>query len=138
MMWWPILNPLPVAGDLPELRKMGYVAMNAILLTPACALVIFANEPLYLTYTDPQVWAVALGYCIPKGADFILENFSGPQAFYILPPLEDQQLGGVIMKVVQEIIDIIILAYIFFKWYAKEKKDDLIEMEGMGMDRTVG
>lgn len=38
--------------------------------------------------------------------------------------VEDQQLGGIVMKFVQEIMYGIILAYIFKQWFKREHKDD--------------
>ena len=41
MMWWPMLNPLPEYQTLSDIKKLGYMFANGILLTPACALIIF-------------------------------------------------------------------------------------------------
>ncbi len=53
MMWWPMLNPLPEYQTLSDIKKLGYMFVIGILLTPACALIIFATAPLFATYTDP-------------------------------------------------------------------------------------
>jgi len=127
MMWWNIINPLPEYERLSDVKKMGYVFANGALLTPSCALIIFASEPLYATYTDPQVWAVALGYCVPKGAEAILAQFSGPEAFALMPAIEDQQFGGIIMKFVQEIMYIAFLFYIFLRWYKRENPSNTVD-----------
>jgi putative membrane protein len=37
-----------------------------------------------------------------------------------LPLLEDQQLGGVLMKIIQEIVLGYVLGVIFFAWFKKE------------------
>ena len=120
LMWWSIVCPLVEMERLSELRKMGYIFANGVLLTPACALIIFANAPLYGTFSDPHVWAKALGYCVPQDSAFLIGSFAGPDFFAVMPPLEDQQLGGVIMKLMQELIYGIILAFIFFRWYRRE------------------
>lgn len=124
IMWWPIIAPIPEQERLTDLRKIAYVFLNGLLITPACVLIIFASQPVYQTYSDPNVWATALGYCVPRGSEEILKELVGPQAFAWLPPRDDQQLGGVIMKVLQEIIYGSALAYIFFNWYINEKKED--------------
>ncbi|GAA3410011.1 cytochrome c oxidase assembly factor CtaG [Paenibacillus hodogayensis] len=125
MMWWPILSPTPELNGLSELKKMGYIFANGVLITPACALIIFASTPVFATYNDPQMWAKAMGYCIPGNAQALLDSFSGPEYFALLDPQEDQQLGGVIMKILQEITYGAALAYIFFNWYIRERaKDD--------------
>lgn len=101
LMWWPILSPLPEWKRLSELLKMAYIIGNAILLYPACALIIFANSTLYQTYAD------------------------APQLISILSTLRDQQLGGILMKVTQEIALGSTLAYIFFQWVRREKLKDI-------------
>jgi putative membrane protein len=101
-MWWPIVNPLPVQEEqLAGLRKIAYLFANGVLITPACALIIFASEPLYQNFMNaPQL--------IP-----------GHDAF------NDQRLGGILMKLIQEIVYGSILSHIFYQWYKKEKQNDL-------------
>ncbi|OUM94694.1 MAG: cytochrome c oxidase assembly factor CtaG [Thermobacillus sp. ZCTH02-B1] len=121
LMWWHVVGPVPEWNRLSELRKMGYIFANGLLLTPACALIIFAGEPLYRVYTDPAIWADALGYCIGGNAAAVLELAGGPSAFTVLGPFEDQQTGGIIMKLVQEVMYGSILAYVFYQWFRKER-----------------
>jgi putative membrane protein len=127
MMWWNVVSPLPEYERLTDVKKMGYVFANGVLLTPACALIIFAATPLYATYSDPTVWAKALGYCVPAGSDFILSEFSGPGSFALFPPLDDQQLGGVMMKLMQEVMYGAILYYIFLRWFKRENPMNKID-----------
>jgi putative membrane protein len=86
---------------MTDLQQMGYVFFNGVLLTPACALIIFSNTELYPAYI--------------QGSQMI---------HFFLTPLEDQQLGGTLMKVIQEFVYGTVLAYVFFKWYRKEKKKE--------------
>ena len=44
MMWWPMLNPLPEYQTLSDIKKLGYMFANGILLTPACALIILRRH----------------------------------------------------------------------------------------------
>jgi len=127
MMWWNVVAPVPEHERLSDVKKMGYIFANGVLLTPACALIIFADGPLYATYTDPEIWAIALGYCVPASAEAILAQFSGPQQFMIFDTLEDQQLGGIMMKILQEIAYGAVLAYNFKRWYSRESKIDVID-----------
>lgn len=125
MMWWQIVCPVPEWNRLTHLRKMAYIFANGMLLTPACALIIFSSSSMYATYSDPEVWAKAMGYCIGGGnASTLLSKFAGgPTFFNLMSPAEDQQLGGIVMKLVQELMYGCILAYVFFQWYKKEHKD---------------
>ena len=100
MMWFPVFSPLPEINRLNDLKKIGYIFGNGLLLTPACALIIFANSTLYDMYANVTV------------------------PFAHLSPMDDQQLGGVIMKIIQEIVYGATLAYIFFRWYRRERKED--------------
>lgn len=127
-MWWPLLTTLPDWKSLSGIKKVGYIFADGVLLTPACALIIFAKVPLYLTYSEPQAWLTALQLCVP--ADMLSGlNLTGPEMFNTLPLVEDQQLGGVLMKIIQEIVYGSILAYIFFQWARREREKDEIDLK---------
>lgn len=101
-MWWPIVSPLSDnKKQLAGLKKLTYIFANGVLITPACALIIFASDPLYATYMQ------------------------APQIFPSLNTFSDQRLGGIIMKLVQELVYGAVLAYVFYNWYKQEKQDDL-------------
>lgn len=120
-MWWPLVNQLEEHQDFSGLKRIGYVFANGILLTPACALIIFANHSIYETYSNPLVWAQAMELCVPASTLANL-NLTGPEMFNTMPLLDDQKTGGVIMKIIQEIVYGFILAKIFFAWYNKENE----------------
>ncbi|MFY0544332.1 cytochrome c oxidase assembly protein [Brevibacillus sp. H7] len=101
MMWWPIVSPISEVGQLAGLRKVAYIFANGVLITPACALIIFANDLLYSTYS--QVPEVLAGHTA----------------------LVDQRLGGILMKLIQEFVYGSILAYVFYHWYQNERQTDL-------------
>ncbi|WP_409343215.1 cytochrome c oxidase assembly protein [Paenibacillus sp. MBLB4367] len=103
-MWFPVFNNATSWKRMSDLQTLAYIFANGVLLTPACALIIFAKDLLY----EPYI-----------GAPLIIEA---------LPPLDDQQLGGTIMKIIQEIVYGFALAYIFFRWFRMERsKDEPIE-----------
>ncbi|PLR69617.1 cytochrome c oxidase assembly factor CtaG [Bacillus sp. UMB0893] len=126
LMWWPLLNDLPEWKELGGIKKIGYIFANGMLLTPACALIIFADTPLYATYADPSAWVSALELCVP--ADMLAGlNLTGPEMFNTLPLVEDQQLGGIMMKIIQEFVYGSLLGIIFFKWARQERERDNLE-----------
>lgn len=127
MMWWPILTPIPEAGKMQDVRKMAYIFVNSVLITPACALIIFASTPMYATYTDASVWAQAMGYCFTGDPAILLQQFDGPTFFGILDPAQDQQVGGILMKLIQEAVNGSVLAYTFVHWMRREGRDDDFE-----------
>jgi len=130
MMWWQIVDPVREWSRLTHVKKMAYVFANGALLTPACALIIFTSTPLYAMYNDPNVWIQAMGYCIPADRAYMLSEFEGGAKFFsLVSPVEDQQIGGIVMKLVQEVMYGIILAFIFRQWFKREHgenaEDDL-------------
>ncbi|NHN28228.1 cytochrome c oxidase assembly protein [Paenibacillus agricola] len=101
-MWWVIICPLPELDRLSELLKSTYIVINGLLLYPACALIIFANDLIYKTYAH------------------------APQITELLNSMEDQQLGGVIMKIMQEGVFAVLLAILFKRWYRRENVEEAI------------
>jgi putative membrane protein len=124
-MWWPVVNKFE-QQTLSGLKKVGYIFADGVLLTPACALIIFADVPLYKTFSDPQAWLNALQLCVPKGTLASLD-LTGPEMFLSMSLLHDQQLGGVLMKIIQEIIYGVMLFFIFMEWYRKEREKEPLE-----------
>jgi len=123
-MWWPLVNQLEEYQGFLGLKRIGYVFANGILLTPACALIIFADQPMYSTFSNPSFWLQAMELCVPA-ATLANLNLTGPEMFNSMPLLEDQRTGGVIMKIIQEIVYGYVLAKIFYTWYRMESKDSI-------------
>lgn len=119
-MWWPVFCPIQKWDRLTYMQKVFYIYANGALLTPACALLAFSRSPVYETYSNPEVWAQALSLCI-AGDTPIPKNLF--QTFSPLSPLLDQQAGGVIMKVIQEIVYGFAVIYTVILW-VKEKKEN--------------
>lgn len=118
-MWWPILNTLEEYQGFYGIKRIGYVFANGILLTPACALIIFGENPMYETFSNPVSWLLAMELCVPSSTLSGL-NITGPEVFNTMPLLEDQKTGGIIMKIIQELVFAFILAKLFFDWVKKE------------------
>ncbi|MBM7097878.1 cytochrome c oxidase assembly factor CtaG [Bacillus sp. H-16] len=127
VMWWHLVPRIQTRYELSELKKIGYMFGNGVLITPACALIIFAGAPLYETYTDASTWATAMAFCLPAGTDIPYELFAGSSALPPLRPLHDQQLGGAIMKVVQELVYGVAIGTIFKQWMNRDKTDNAKE-----------
>lgn len=122
-MNWPLVNKVEGQPKMKNLFKIGYIIANAVLITPACALIIFNPEPMYATYTDGEVWLKAMELCVPSST---LEGLtlSGPELFNNMSPIGDQQLGGVLMKIIQEIIFAVVLFRVFREWWKEEHTDE--------------
>ncbi|EGK13548.1 CtaG like protein [Desmospora sp. 8437] len=105
-MWFSVLCPVPEMDKMSELKKMGYLYANGMLLTPACIMIAFSDTPFFALFHEQS------------------------QMFPILTPLHDQQLGGVLMKIIQEIVYVGVIVYIFFfQWVRKEREKDRLEAE---------
>ncbi len=106
---------------MQPLLKIGYIFANSVLITPACALIIFAPEPLYATYTQGGAWMQAMSLCVPGNVlQGLAPGLTGPEMFTPISTLEDQQLGGIIMKIMQEFTYGAILAVVIFSWFRGE------------------
>ncbi|MCZ8539411.1 MULTISPECIES: cytochrome c oxidase assembly factor CtaG [Psychrobacillus] len=131
-MWWSIIEIKGITGRLHGLKKIGFIIGSAVLITPACALIIFTGTPLYDTYTNSESWLKAMELCVPASTLAGL-SLSGPELFSNMTPIADQQLGGILMKIVQEIIYAVFLMSIFFKWY-KNEQDNAEEITQKALD----
>ncbi|WP_085992500.1 cytochrome c oxidase assembly factor CtaG [Oceanobacillus senegalensis] len=121
IMWLPQLAPVKEVDRLKPLLKIGYIFSNSVLITPACVLIIFASDPLYAAYTQEGAWLTALSLCVPNTVlNGIAPALSGPEMFSPLSLMRDQQWGGIIMKVIQEIAYGSVLTSIIYKWFKDE------------------
>ncbi|MBE3553250.1 MAG: cytochrome c oxidase assembly protein [Kyrpidia tusciae] len=104
--WLPVIQPFSGVKRLSELQKIIYLFVDAVLLTPACAFIIFSNGPLYVAYD-------AMPRLIPSLSIYV-----------------DQQLGGIVMKLTQEAAYIGAIVYIFVQWTRREKELDRRDKKG--------
>ncbi len=97
LMWWPIFSPSE--AHIPK-SSYGVQILYAFLLMvgqlPVFAFLSFANVAIYDTY----VWA--------------------PRIIPGLDALNDQVLGGIIMKVFNMVASLSIISTCFYKWAAKD------------------
>ncbi|MBO1003541.1 cytochrome c oxidase assembly factor CtaG [Pseudogracilibacillus auburnensis] len=120
-MWWPIVTPLKSQDKLNPLIKMGYLLGSILMVSIACALMIFSTKSLYLAYSSQGAWIQALSLCVPTDVLTGLSGtLSGAEMFSPLSAHEDQQLGGIIMMFLQQIIYGFVIAWIFFGWFSKK------------------
>lgn len=121
-MWWPLINKLDNNQSIVGIKKVAYIFANSALILPACVLIIFNDKPMYATYYDPEMWTQALALCVPASTLSMLD-LNGPEMFSNMSLIHDQQLGGVIMKIIQEIIFGTVLARVFIEWYRKDQEE---------------
>lgn len=125
VVWWPLLTPLEDHNKIQPLLKLIYILVNGILITPACVLIIFASTPLFAAYTQDGAWIQAMSLCVPgnvlDGIDTI--TLSGAEMFSPLSTMEDQQLGGIVMKTMQEITYGLLLGKVYFSWAKRRNRE---------------
>jgi putative membrane protein len=95
LFWWPILSPLPEIPRIHYGQQMLYAVASMIAQTPVFFYLTFVGSVHYPTYAN----AIRI---------------------VNLTPLEDQQLGGILMKVVGGLVAFSIFAQAFWAWYRKE------------------
>ncbi|MEX0682989.1 MAG: cytochrome c oxidase assembly protein [Dehalococcoidia bacterium] len=96
MMWWPVITRVPGLPQLGYPQQMAYLFVQSLVPAVIGAFITFSKTAVYGFYADaPRIWGIS--------------------------PVEDQQLGAFVMKVVGSIILWSFIAAVFFKWYAKEE-----------------
>lgn len=124
-MWWPVVTPFKRANNLNPLLKMVYLLGSTVIISIACALLIFSSNPMYEVYTAEGPWLQALSLCVPGDVlDGLAPTLSGADMFSPLNAVEDQQLGGIIMMIIQQIIYGFVIAWIFFTWFSKKSLEN--------------
>ena len=96
ILWWPVLAPRPAIGRLTPPAQMGYLFVASIVPTIPAMLLVFASFPAYGLYE------------------------LAPRVFPILTPGSDQQLAGLLMKVIGDIPLWIGFGIVFFRWQRHE------------------
>ena len=96
-MWWPLVTPSLIKPSLHYSLKLIYLFLLSIAQIIVFGIITYASENIY-------------------------EHYQNSTYMFGLSPLEDQQLGGVIMKVGTALILMGLFIYYFFKWYLSEKR----------------
>lgn len=106
LMWMPVASPLPEIRRIKPPAQMLYLFLQTIVPTVPASFLTFNDRPLYRIYaTFPRLWGVSA--------------------------LTDQQTAGLIMKIAGGFFLWLIIAIIFFRWYASEERQDKAEREGV-------
>ena len=98
VFWWQVLGPLPELEPLSYPGRILFLLLNVFIPTVPAAFLTFADYPIYAVYE----LAPPLG------------GFSAR---------DDQQLAGLIMKLVGGLIIFGTASVLFFRWYLKEERE---------------
>lgn len=95
MMLWSIASPSELLKPSPHGVKMLYIFVLMIGQLPVFAFLSFSDEVLYVSYEfAPRIWG--------------------------LSAVQDQILGGVVMKLSNMVVSVSVLTVSFYQWYQKE------------------
>nr|MBO2480220.1 hypothetical protein [Bacillota bacterium] len=96
--WLPVSPAGPMAKHHSEGKKIVYLFVDALALTPACVFVIFSDRAMYEAYRN------------------------APQLVSWLTALTDQQLGGIIMLLTQHLVYMVVLVILVFQWFYRDQQ----------------
>jgi len=99
IMWWPVLSPVPELPRIPHLLQMLYLFLLGIPMSVTGALITLSDSILYPFYAvAPRVGG--------------------------LSPLEDQQIGGLLMWVLGGLMLWIVMTVIWFRYSVWDQRSD--------------
>jgi putative membrane protein len=91
-LWWPPMAPSPEYGRFTRPLKMGYLFLSTIATIIPSAFLTFADYPLFATYE------------------------LAPRVFTLMTAQQDQQLAGLLMKIVGDLPVWFAFGVVFFRW----------------------
>ena len=96
IMWWPVMSPTPLLPRLGPGMGMLYLFLVQLPMQLLGAIITFADQPIYTWYLSaPRTWG--------------------------LSPLDDQQLGGLLMWVPGNLWIWGAMSVLFFQWAKQER-----------------
>lgn len=99
IMWWPVLSPVPELPRIPHLLQMLYLFLLGIPMSITGALIALSDRVLYPFYAAaPRVGG--------------------------LSPLDDQQIGGLLMWVLGGLMLWIVMTVIWFRYSVWDQRGD--------------
>src|SRR5712664_4181988 len=113
IMWWPVLSPVPELPRIPHLLQMLYLFLLGIPMSITGALITLSGSVLYPFYAAaPRVWN--------------------------LSPIDDQQIGGLLMWVLGGLMLWIVMTAIWFRysvWDARSDAEREVPLEAYSNDQ---
>jgi putative membrane protein len=98
MMWWPVMSYVPELPRLSYPLQMAYLFVQSLLPAVIGSFITFSRTAVYEFYERaPRIWG--------------------------LDPVEDQQIGALVMKLVGSLILWAFIGVAFFRWYAREEAE---------------
>ena len=99
IMWWPVLSPVPELPRIPHLLQMLYLFLLGIPMSITGALIALSDHVLYPFYAAaPRLGALA--------------------------PIQDQQIGGLLMWVLGGLMLWIVMTVVWFRYSYWDQRAD--------------
>jgi cytochrome c oxidase assembly factor CtaG len=97
-LWWPLIQPVPMRRRLTGLQPLGYIGAAKAGLAALGIYLAWSTSALYPYYEHtPRIWS--------------------------LSPVEDQNVGGVIMMVEQSLTLVIVMVALFIAMLARSEEE---------------
>jgi putative membrane protein len=97
-VWWPLVQPVPMRRSLTGMRPLAYVGGAKFGLAALGLYLTWSSSVLYGYYEQvPRIWG--------------------------LSPLEDQNIGGVIMMVEQSLTFVVVLVWVLVGMLARSEEE---------------
>lgn len=97
--WWPVFSPLPDLGRLSYPVQCLYLFAQSLVPAVIGAFITFSGIVVYPVYTEtPKLWG--------------------------LSPLADQQIAGLLMKMLGTVFLWVLVSVRFFQWFHQEEHED--------------
>jgi putative membrane protein len=98
-LWWALIQPVPMRRRLTGMQPVAYIAAAKGGLAALGLYLAWASTPLYPYYeTTPRIWG--------------------------LSPVEDQNVGGVIMMVEQSMTLVLVLVVLFVRMLSQSEEEE--------------
>ena len=97
LIWWNVIDPKPLRSRLGYVGRMGFLVVASTPKSFMGAVIVFAEEPLYDFWFDVE-------------------------PLLALTPLEDQELGGLLMWVPSQMMFLLALGLVFVVWARESER----------------
>jgi putative membrane protein len=112
LMWCPVVAPLPELRRLSPPTQMLYLFLQSIVPTVPASFLVFADKPIYHFYEHvPRLWG--------------------------LSAVEDQRIGGLLMKIGGGFILWAVITVLFFRWHTQEESSELEARHWRELEREL-
>jgi putative membrane protein len=98
-LWWPLIQPVPMRRRMTGLQPLAYIAAAKAGLAALGLYLAWSSTALYPYYEQtPRIWG--------------------------LSPVEDQNIGGVIMMVEQSLTLVLVMVVLFVRMLAQTEEEE--------------